>query len=351
MNQTSFIAMEILKKHMDVAAEELKVSKSDIEVISQNVFDYNTLGRKIKKLPFTYEHPVITAYGVSAYPFYSILYDFGINYISMGFMVGSDGYYYILVPRGRLHKLLKRCRKESSNSKELPIMTKDLQDNLYKNIIQYIKIHHKYKNKCKRGILLYGPPGNGKSMICRWIQTMAHKRNISYSNLSASGIISAFGNNSLEYSINKNTIIFMDDIDISFFDRSSNRSEISCALLSAMDGLKERETCVRIITTNESLENIDSAFRRPGRIDKAFYIGKPKFNERLEFINSWPYNISNIYEANQLANLTDDFSFAELNSIKNYLITFQELGDEIPTIDEIIKMCRDLTFDRKTIGF
>lgn len=89
-----------------------------------------------------------------------------------------------------------------------------------------------------------------------------------------------------------------------------------------MDGLSDNKKGVtRIFTTNEIISDIDSAFLRPGRIDKVLTFLPPSSKLREKFIkNYWDKQIIESINVECLVYLSEGCSFAELEEIKMLLV-------------------------------
>jgi len=199
----------------------------------------------------------------------------------------------------------------------------------------------KYKVKLRRGILLDGPPGNGKTMTLRYIKDRCSQEGIRFHNITATDLMAAFRDNQLEALMSSSPVLFFDDIDVSFFNR--NRTEggdgrMCCALLSAMDGMRDTGHCVRIFTTNEPVSEMDPAFKRPGRIDRVFQFKKPTNSLRAKLIQTWNTEILEGVDFEDLLTRTKDFSFAETDSIKDLLVTNKVFGDKTWSLDKAFEM-------------
>ena len=120
----------------------------------------------------------------------------------------------------------------------------------------------------KKNIMFEGPPGTGKTSL---LFSLA-------SELDCNLAIINFGKNMDDNNfmrairrLPKKCILVLDDIDALFKERKSNdglKSSLSfSALLNTLDGLAYRQGLITIMTTN-FICNLDSALKRPGRIDK-----------------------------------------------------------------------------------
>lgn len=139
----------------------------------------------------------------------------------------------------------------------------------------YSKMHLSYK----RGVILYGNPGNGKSAMIREI--IRNLSGVSIINISPNTQKVPFIISELISSLHNNpALIIIEDID-AVLDMY-NRSEF----LNILDGIDMRSGIYFIGTTNYP-ERIDPAFvNRSGRFDRMFNIGNPNQDIRYEFFKN-----------------------------------------------------------------
>ena len=142
------------------------------------------------------------------------------------------------------------------------------------------------------GILLYGPPGCGKTLIAKVLasESEAHMFSISgpeimnkYYGETESKLREIFK----EAKDNSPSIIFIDEIDAIAPKREEAYGDVEkrvvAQLLSLMDGLNDRGNVIVLGATNRP-ESIDPALRRPGRFDREFEISVPNEEGRLEIL-------------------------------------------------------------------
>lgn len=128
----------------------------------------------------------------------------------------------------------------------------------------------------RRGYLLYGPPGSGKTSF---IQALAGELdyNICILNLSE-GHLTDDRLNHLMNNMPERSILLLEDIDAAFNTRKQtgeqgfHSSVTFSGLLNALDGVTSSEEAITFMTTNHP-EKLDAALMRPGRIDYKVYIG------------------------------------------------------------------------------
>eukprot|EP00968_Pinguiococcus_pyrenoidosus_P011879 scaffold995_cov244-Pinguiococcus_pyrenoidosus.AAC.4 len=144
--------------------------------------------------------------------------------------------------------------------------------------------------KPPRGVLLYGPPGSGKTLIAR---AVANETGAFFFLINGPEIMSKMAGESEsnlrkafeEAEANAPAIIFIDEIDSIAPKREKANGEVErrivSQMLTLMDGLKQRASVVVIGATNRP-NSIDPALRRFGRFDREIDIGVPDENGRLE---------------------------------------------------------------------
>jgi len=139
-----------------------------------------------------------------------------------------------------------------------------------------------YKVKSGRGILLFGPPGCGKTHVMR---AAANELNVPMQIVSGPELVSALAGQSeaavrdVLYRARENapSIVFFDEIDALAGKESMRTPEVSRAVsqfLTEMDGLRPKDKVMVIATTNRP-HTLDPALLRPGRFDKIFYVPPP----------------------------------------------------------------------------
>lgn len=141
----------------------------------------------------------------------------------------------------------------------------------------------------RRGYLLYGPPGCGKSSF---ITALAGelKYNICVLNLNERGLTDDRLNH-LMSTAPPRSLILLEDVDAAFIKRDPKMDHYSVTfsgLLNALDGVASTEERITFMTTNH-LHRLDPALVRPGRVDLKEEIGLASAHQiRLMFLRFYP---------------------------------------------------------------
>ena len=199
-------------------------------------------------------------------------------------------------------------------------------------IVDFLKKPKAYLDmgaKIPKGILLYGKPGTGKTLIAKAI---AGEAGVPFISMSGSEFIEMFaglGASRVRKLFEKAKkmapcIIFIDEIDAIGSRRTSSsgaeteNNQTLNQLLVEMDGFDSTETIIVLAATNRP-EMLDKALLRPGRFDRQITIPAPDLNGREEILKLHAKNKKFESDINfkDIAGDTAGFTGAELANVLN----------------------------------
>ena len=199
-------------------------------------------------------------------------------------------------------------------------------------IVEFLKKPEKFTKmgaKIPKGVLLYGKPGTGKTLIAKAIAGEAEVPFISMSGSEFIEMFAGLGASRVRKLFEKARklapcIVFIDEIDAIGSRRTSNsgaeteNNQTLNQLLVEMDGFSSEETIIVLAATNRP-EMLDKALLRPGRFDRQITIPTPDLNGRLEIlkIHSKDKKLSDDVNLESIAEDTAGFTGAELSNILN----------------------------------
>jgi transitional endoplasmic reticulum ATPase len=150
--------------------------------------------------------------------------------------------------------------------------------------LTYPDLYKAYGKKAGGGILLYGPPGCGKTFIAK---ATAGQINCSFISVGLNDILDMWIGNSeknlhevFEYARkNKPCVLFFDEIDALGASRNDMKHSSSKVLinqfLQELDGVDTDNDGVLVLGATNAPWHLDNAFRRPGRFDRIIFVPPP----------------------------------------------------------------------------
>ncbi len=176
-----------------------------------------------------------------------------------------------------------------------------------------------------KGILIYGPPGCGKTMLAK---AVANEANVNFIAVKGPEIFSKWVGES-EKAIRKifrkarqmaPAIIFFDEIDSLAATRGRDASTVSDKvlnqLLTELDGIENMRGVVVLAATNR-VDLVDPALTRPGRLDKSIMVPMPNKDARVEILKAHTRHMPLSKDVNleELAKKTENYTGADLAAI------------------------------------
>ena len=205
----------------------------------------------------------------------------------------------------------------------------------------------KFKKRSGGGLLFYGPPGCGKTLISR---ATAGECGAHFINISVHDILSKWIGESEqrmhalfdEARRKAPTVIFIDEVDALGVKRSDagHTASLVNTLLTEMDGSQSDNEDLLIIGATNTPWRVDSAFRRPGRFDHVLFVPPPDLEARIAILEILLSEIpQEKIDLKKLAKSTDKFSGADLRALVDRATE--------SVIQEIMKTGKEIKLNQK----
>ena len=205
-------------------------------------------------------------------------------------------------------------------------------------VVDFLKNPKKYLDlgaKIPRGVLLFGAPGTGKTLLAR---AVAGEANVPFFHISGSEFVEMFVGvgasrvRDLFDTAKKSgrSIIFIDEIDAVGRERGAGlggghdeREQTLNQILVEMDGFEKNDARIVIAATNRP-DILDTALLRPGRFDRRVILDLPDISDREEILKIHSKGKALVKEVNlrRVAERTPGFSGADLANLMNEAAIF-----------------------------
>jgi transitional endoplasmic reticulum ATPase len=192
------------------------------------------------------------------------------------------------------------------------------------------ELYKAYGKAVGGGILMYGPPGCGKTHLAR---ATAGEIQAGFVSVGINDVLDMWIGNS-ERNLhelfegarqNRPCVLFFDEVDALGASRSDLRHHAGRQLinqfLAEMDGVKSSNEGVLILAATNAPWHLDAAFRRPGRFDRILFVPPPDATARAAILRlQLAGKPSEDVDHDQLARKTDGFSGADLKAVVDVAI-------------------------------
>jgi transitional endoplasmic reticulum ATPase len=179
------------------------------------------------------------------------------------------------------------------------------------------ELYDKYKITPPKGVLFYGPPGCGKTLMAKIVasQCNAHFLSVDATKETGEGIRKWF----VRARENRPSILFFDEIDSIATSRDIGMGPdqgVVPQLLVEMDGMEGLKQVVVVAATNRP-DQLDTALMRPGRFDRLIYIPPPEKRARARIlkIHLKGKPLAKDVNLRELAEKTENYSGADLAAL------------------------------------
>jgi transitional endoplasmic reticulum ATPase len=213
--------------------------------------------------------------------------------------------------------------------------------------LKYPKLFEKAGIRPLNGILLFGPPGCGKTLLAKAIATESRSNFIA---IKGPEIFSKWVGES-ERAVREifrkarqaaPSIIYFDEVDAISAGRGSYESTHTFAsivnqILVEMDGIENRKGIVTIASTNRP-DIVDPAFLRPGRFDRLIYVKEPDFEARLKIleVHTKTMPLAEDVSLKEIAQNTVGYSGADLENVSREA-GMEAIREKMETLEKIEK--------------
>lgn len=227
----------------------------------------------------------------------------------------------------RLYRFLRRAAAHDPQVAP-PLMSDEDRQRLWDNTIGFLlkgkEAWNEFQVPLRRGVMLIGEPGNGKTMAARWLRSQAERHGFEWKTISGEDYDRARTSGGLTplLALDEPGLVFLDDFDRGLENREQvGATQDHSALLSALDGMDTPQGVVYVFTSNLTPAQLDPAIRRPGRIDAFVPFPRPSAPLRRKFFTEcWPEPLRQAIPVSEAVACTEGLSFAEIDEVKKLLV-------------------------------
>jgi SpoVK/Ycf46/Vps4 family AAA+-type ATPase len=221
---------------------------------------------------------------------------------------------------------------------------------------QHPDLYAAYGKSAGGGVLLYGPPGCGKTHVAR---ATAGELGSSFLWVGLEDVLSMWFGES-EQNLHElfeqarrsaPCVVFFDEVDALGARRSDMRSspgrQLINQFLAELDGVSAENEGVLFLAATNAPWHVDDAFRRPGRFDRVVFVPPPDRDARREILRiQLEGRLQEQIELDRIAVRTDGYSGADLHSLVDVAVEAKlaaSMRDGVPrplTTDDLLAATR-----------
>lgn len=223
----------------------------------------------------------------------------------------------------------------------------DVKQELREKVVEpflHPKVYERFKVRIGGGILMYGPPGNGKTFIAR---AVAGELDAAFFNVNASQVKDKYVGET-EKNLQKlfddartcpKAVIFLDEVDHLLAKRGNRKIGSVAQFLSLTDGLVKNTNCMLVLAATNKPWVLDEAVIRPGRLGTHIYVGPPdaKAREAIIALNMRGVPAAEVSSA-KIAAATEGYSGADMAEVcdraKRFALNRQIAGGSEETVTD-----------------
>ena len=231
------------------------------------------------------------------------------------------------------------------------ILPSDLKEDLLNTVQRFYDSRDTYKQlhvPWKRGLIFYGPPGNGKTVSIKATMKTLYDRADPVSTLYVKSLVSWAGP---EYSISQifaqarreaPCYLVFEDLDSLVTD------QVRSFFLNAVDGLSQNEGILMVGSTNH-LDKLDPGIaKRPSRFDRKYLFPNPDLEQRTRYCELWQRKLKDNKDIDYpdsllkpIAKLMDGFSFAYMQEA--FISTLLKLATDMEKVRRIEDLRKEIS--------
>jgi len=198
----------------------------------------------------------------------------------------------------------------------------DVKQELREKVIEpflHPEIYERFKVKVGGGILMYGPPGNGKTYVAKAI---AGELDAAFFNVNASQIKDKYVGET-EKNLQRlfdearghdKSVIFLDEADQLLSRKGNQKIGAVTQFLTLMDGFLKNTKCMLVLAATNKPEMLDAAVTRPGRLGTHIYVSPPEADAReaITALNLKEVPVADGVSLKNIAAETEGYSGADM---------------------------------------